>query len=317
MEGFMTFFFVLLVLFGIGTFFSGLFTVPTAKAAIVQRFGRFVRVAGAGLNFKLPWIEQVVAKVDLRVQQLDVKMETKTKDNVFVAIPVSIQYHVLPDAVYEAYYKLSDPKEQIGSFVFNVILGHVPKMNLDEAFEQQNAIATAVKQELDGVMAGFGYGIVKALVTDIIPDPKVKAAMNDINAARREQEAANARGEAEKILKVKQAEAEAMSKQLQGQGIANQRKAIIEGLRESVETFKASVEGTSAKDVMMLVLLTQYFDTLKEIGASAHSNTIMMPHSPGGMVDFFEQIRNAVMMGDIVGGAQQSASAPSKPGTQA
>ena len=218
MAGFMTFLFVLLIIFGIGTFFSGLFTVPTAKAAIVQRFGKFVRVAGAGLNFKVPWIEQVVAKVDLRVQQLDVKMETKTKDNVFVAIPVSIQYHVLPDAVYEAYYKLSDPKEQIGSFVFNVILGHVPKMNLDEAFEQQNAIATAVKQELDGVMAGFGYGIVKALVTDIIPDPKVKAAMNDINAARREQEAANARGEAEKILKVKQAEAEAHEQAASGTG---------------------------------------------------------------------------------------------------
>jgi len=307
MEGLMTVFFVLLILFGIGTFFSGLFTVATAKAAVVQRFGRFVRIAGPGLNFKLPWVEQVVARVDLRVQQLDVKMETKTKDNVFVSIPVSVQYHVLPDRVYEAYYKLSDPKEQIGSFVFNVILGHVPKMILDEAFEQQNDIATAVKQELDGVMAGFGYGIVKALVTDIIPDPKVKAAMNDINAARREQEAANARGEAEKILKVKQAEAEAMSKQLQGQGIANQRKAIIDGLRESVETFKASVEGTSAKDVMMLVLLTQYFDTLKEIGASAHSNTIMMPHSPGGMVDFFEQVRNAVMLGDIVGGSQQVA----------
>jgi regulator of protease activity HflC (stomatin/prohibitin superfamily) len=242
---------------------------------------------------------------------------TKTKDNVFVAIPVSIQYHVLPDAVYEAYYKLSDPKEQIGSFVFNVILGHVPKMNLDEAFEQQNAIATAVKQELDGVMAGFGYGIVKALVTDIIPDPKVKAAMNDINAARREQEAANARGEAEKILKVKQAEAEAMSKQLQGQGIANQRKAIIEGLRESVEAFKASVEGTTAKDVMMLVLLTQYFDTLKEIGASARSNTIMMPHSPGGMTDFFEQIRKAVILGDLAGNASQAPVAPVRPATPA
>ncbi|HTS71374.1 MAG TPA: SPFH domain-containing protein [Terriglobia bacterium] len=316
MEGFITFLVVIVILFGIGTFFSGFFTVATAKAAVVQRFGKFVRVAGAGLNFKLPWIEKVAAKVDLRVQQLDVRMETKTKDNVFVAIPVSVQYHVLPDRVYEAFYKLSDPKEQIGSFVFNVILGHVPKMNLDEAFEQQNAIATAVKQELDGVMAGFGYGIVKALVTDIIPDPKVKAAMNDINAARREQEAANARGEAEKILKVKQAEAEAMSKQLQGQGIANQRKAIIDGLRESVETFKASVEGTSAKDVMTLVLLTQYFDTLKEIGASAHSNTIMMPHSPGGMVDFFDQIRNAVVLGEAVGDARGAAMTSAKPGAQ-
>ena len=313
MEGLMTVLFVLLILFGIGTFFSGLFTVATAKAAVVQRFGRFVRIAGAGLNFKLPWIEQVVARVDLRVQQLDVRMETKTKDNVFVSIPVSIQFHVLPDRVYEAYYKLSNPKEQIGSYVFNVILGHVPKMILDEAFEQQSAIATAVKQELDGVMAGFGYGIVKALVTDIIPDPKVKAAMNDINAARREQEAANARGEAEKILKVKQAEAEALSKQLQGQGIANQRKAIIDGLRESVETFKAGVEGTTAKDVMTLVLLTQYFDTLKEIGASAHSNTIMVPHSPGGMVDFFAQIRNAVVLGDLIGGAQQQGAAQSAP----
>src|SRR5579863_6901798 len=300
MEAFAGFLFVLLILFAIGTFFSGLFTVPTAKAAVVQRFGKFVRVAGAGLNFKVPWIEQVVAKVDLRVQQLDVKMETKTKDNVFVAIPVSIQYHVLPDAVYEAYYKLSDPREQIGSFVFNVILGHVPKMNLDEAFEQQNAIASAVKQELDGVMAGFGYGIVKALVTDIIPDPKVKAAMNDINAARREQEAANARGEAEKILKVKQAEAEAQSKQLQGQGIANQRKAIIDGLRESVELFKQGVEGATAKDVMILVLLTQYFDTLKDIGSSGHSNTILMPHSPGALKDFYDQIRNAIVLGGAV-----------------
>ena len=317
MEAFMTFLLVLVIIFGLGTVLSGFFTVATAKAAVVQRFGKFVRVAGPGLNFKLPWIEKVAAKVDLRVQQLDVKMETKTKDNVFVQIPVSVQYHVLQDRVFEAYYKLSDPKEQIASFVFNVILGHVPKMDLDEAFAQQNDIATAVKQELDGVMEGFGYGIVKALVTDIIPDPKVKAAMNDINAARREQEAANARGEAEKILKVKQAEAEAQSKQLQGQGIANQRKAIIDGLRESVEAFKASVEGTTAKDVMTLVLLTQYFDTLKEVGASAHSNTILMPHSPGGMTDFYEQIRNAVLVGDVVGGTQQSATQSTSPRTPA
>jgi len=311
MEALATVFFVVLILFAFGTVLSGLFTVATAKAAVVQRFGRFVRVAGPGLNFKLPWVEQVAAKVDLRVQQLDVKMETKTKDNVFVQIPVSVQYHVLADRVFEAYYKLSDPKEQIASFVFNVILGHVPKMNLDEAFERQNDIAVAVKQELDGVMAGFGYGIVKALVTDIIPDPKVKAAMNDINAARREQEAANARGEAEKILKVKQAEAEAQSKQLQGQGIANQRKAIIDGLRESVELFKAGVEGATAKDVMVLVLLTQYFDTLKDIGASAHSNTILMPHTPSALTDYYDQIRNAIILGGAVTSAQPASGAGS------
>lgn len=309
MEGFIGFLFVVAILFGIGTFFGGFFTVPTAKAAVVQRFGKFVRVAGAGLNFKMPWIEKVVSRVDLRVQQLDLKMETKTKDNVFVQIPVSIQYHVLPDRVYEAFYKLSDPKEQIGSYVFNVILGHVPKMILDEAFERQSDIAVAVKQELDGVMEGFGYGIVKALVTDIIPDQKVKAAMNDINAARREQEAANARGEAEKILKVKQAEAEAQSKQLQGQGIANQRKAIIDGLRESVELFKQGVEGATAKDVMILVLLTQYFDTLKDIGASSHSNTVLMPHSPGALKDFYSQIQNAIVLGGAVTSAQAEGAA--------
>jgi regulator of protease activity HflC (stomatin/prohibitin superfamily) len=202
---------------------------------------------------------------------------------------------VLPDKVYEAFYKLSRPEQQIESYVFNVILGHVPKMNLDEAFEQQSAIAIAVKQELDEVMAGFGYGIVKALVTDIVPDEKVKLAMNDINAAQREQVAANARGEAEKILKVKQAEAEAASKALQGKGIADQRKAIIDGLRSSVEMFQQGVEGTSAKDVMALVLMTQYFDTLREIGASARANTLMIPHSPGGLNDFFDQLRGSFM----------------------
>jgi regulator of protease activity HflC (stomatin/prohibitin superfamily) len=313
MEAFIGFLVIVAFLVGIGTFFGLYFTVSTAKAAVVQRFGKFVRVAGAGLNFKMPWIEKVVSRVDLRVQQLDLKMETKTKDNVFVQIPVSIQYHVLPDRVYEAYYKLSDPKEQIGSYVFNVILGHVPKMILDEAFERQSDIAVAVKQELDGVMEGFGYGIVKALVTDIIPDAKVKAAMNDINAARREQEAANARGEAEKILKVKQAEAEAQSKQLQGQGIANQRKAIIDGLRESVELFKQGVEGATAKDVMVLVLLTQYFDTLKDIGSGSHSNTILMPHSPGALKDFYDQIRNAIVLGGAVNSAQFEGSAAKGP----
>jgi len=285
--------FLLLVLL---TVLSGFFTVDTQTAAIVQRFGRFMRVAGPGLNFKTPWIENVVARLDLRVQQHDVQVETKTKDNVFVKIPVAVQYHVLPDKVYEAFYRLSLPQQQIESYVFNVVLGHVPKMNLDEAFEQQSSIALAVKQELDEVMAGFGYGIVKALVTDIIPDDKVKLAMNDINAAQREQVAANARGEAEKILKVKQAEAEAASKALQGKGIADQRKAIIDGLRESVELFQRGVEGSSAKDVMAMVLMTQYFDTLREIGASGKSNTIMMPHSPGGLNDFFDQLRSSFIV---------------------
>jgi regulator of protease activity HflC (stomatin/prohibitin superfamily) len=214
-----------------------------------------------------------------------------------VKIPVSVQYHVIPDKVYEAFYKLANPRQQISSYVFNVILGHVPKMILDDAFLQQSDIAVAIKEGLDDVMKTYGYAIDQALVTDIEPDEKVKAAMNEINAAQREQVAASARGEAEKILKVKQAEAEAESKALQGQGIANQRKAIINGLKDSVEAFAQAVEGSTPKDVMMLVLVTQYLDTMKEIGTSGKSNTILMSHSPAAVGDLFQQMQDAIMIG--------------------
>lgn len=290
-------FYGVVALFALGTILSGFFQVMTAEAAVIQRMGKFERVATAGMNFKLPWLDQIAGRVDLRVQQLALDVETKTKDNVFVKIPVSVQYHVIPDKVYEAFYKLANPKQQISSYVFNMILGHVPKMNLDDAFLQQSDIAIAIKQGLDDVMQTYGYAIDQALVTDIQPDEKVKAAMNEINAAQREQVAASARGEAEKILKVKQAEAEAESKALQGQGIANQRKAIIEGLKQSIEAFSAAVEGTTAKDVMMLVLVTQYLDTIKEIGASDKSNTLFMSHSPAAMGDLFKQLQDAVMIG--------------------
>jgi regulator of protease activity HflC (stomatin/prohibitin superfamily) len=281
----------------LGTILSGFFQVHTAEAAVVQRMGKFQRVAGAGINFKLPWLDQIAGRIDLRVQQLALDVETKTKDNVFVKIPVSVQYHVIPDHVYEAYYKLANPRQQISSYVFNVILGHVPKMNLDDAFPQQSDIAVAIKQGLDDVMRTYGYAIDQALVTDIPPDDKVKAAMNEINAAQREQVAATARGEAEKILKIKQAEAEAESKALQGQGIANQRKAIIEGLKDSVEAFSKAVEGSTPKDVMMLVPVTQYLDTMKEIGANDRSNTILMSHSPGAVSDLYRQMQDAIMIG--------------------
>jgi regulator of protease activity HflC (stomatin/prohibitin superfamily) len=259
--------------------------------------GKFAGVANAEINFKLPWLDQIAGRIDLRAQQLALDVETKTKDNVFVKIPVSVQYHVIPEKVYEAFYKLANPKQQISSYVFNVILGHVPKMILDDAFLQQSDIAVAIKEGLDDVMRTYGYAIDQALVTDIEPDEKVKAAMNEINAAQREQVAASARGEAEKILKVKQAEAEAESKALQGQGIANQRKAIIEGLKQSVEAFSAAVEGTTPKDVMMLVLVTQYLDTMKEIGANDKSNTIFVSHSPAAVGDLFRQMQDAVMIG--------------------
>ena len=296
-SGFEVFLYGLLVLFAIGTILSGFFQVRTAEAVVIQRMGKFLRVANAGVNFKLPWLDQIAGRIDLRVQQLALDVETKTKDNVFVKIPVSVQYHVIPEKVYEAFYKLANPKQQISSYVFNVILGHVPKMILDDAFLQQSDIAIAIKEGLDDVMKTYGYAIDQALVTDIEPDEKVKAAMNDINAAQREQVAATARGEAEKILKVKQAEAEAQSKALQGQGIANQRKAIIEGLKDSVEAFSKAVEGSTPHDVMMLVLVTQYLDTMKEIGASDKSNTVFVSHSPAAIGDLFRQIQEAIMIG--------------------
>jgi regulator of protease activity HflC (stomatin/prohibitin superfamily) len=284
-------FFVLFAVFG------SFFTVRTAEVAIVTRFGQFLNIAEPGLNWKMPFIDTVAGRISLRINQITLTMETKTKDNVFVTIPISVQNRVRPEKVYDAYYKLSNPAEQIQSYVEQVILGHVPGMTLDEVFASQSGIASAVKKELDADMAGFGYEIVNVLVTDIVPDAKVKSAMNDINAAQREQVAA-ARGESEKILVVKKAEAEAESKALQGQGIANQRKAIIEGLQTSIEQFQKVVGGTSTADVMQLVLITQYFDTLKSIGESDKTNTLFLSHSPGSVKDMSDQIMQSMIVAE-------------------
>jgi regulator of protease activity HflC (stomatin/prohibitin superfamily) len=281
------------------TFILGsFFTVNTAQVAVITRFGKFLRVADAGLNWKVPYIDSVTGLISLRVNQITLTMETKTKDNVFVTIPISVQNRVKPEKVFDAFYKLSDPVAQIKSYVEQVILGHVPGMTLDEVFASQSSIAAAVKQELDADMSTFGYEIVNVLVTDIIPDSKVKSAMNDINAAQREQVAAAARGEAEKILVVKKAEAESESKALQGQGIANQRRAIIEGLQTSVEQFQKAVNGASAMEVMQLVLVTQYFDTLKSIGENDKTNTLFLPHSPATVREVSDQIMNAMLVAE-------------------
>ncbi len=280
---------VFIVIAALSLISASTFTVRTMEVAVIERFSKFNRTEGPGFHFKIPFIESVY-RVDLQVQQAVIKVDTKTSDNVFVRIPVSVQYQVLQDKVFDAYYKLSKPIEQIDSYVFNAILGHVPTMTLDEMFAKQASISAAVKTELDADMAGFGYSILKALVTDIIPDDKVKGAINDINAAQREQEAAKARGEAEKILKVKAAEAEAESKALQGQGVAKQRKAIIDGLKESIDDFTKTLPGSDASDVMKTVLLTQYFDTLREIGSAGKSTTILLPNSPGSVGDFMTQL---------------------------
>jgi regulator of protease activity HflC (stomatin/prohibitin superfamily) len=275
---------------------SSFFTVNTAEVAVITRFGKFLRAADPGLNWKRPFFDTVAGMVSLRVNQISLTMETKTKDNVFVTIPISVQNRVRPEKVYDAFYKLSDPTAQIKSYVEQVILGHVPGMTLDEVFASQSSIAAAVKQELDADMATFGFEIVNVLVTDIVPDQKVKSAMNDINAAQREQVAANARGEAEKILVVKKAEAEAESKALQGQGIANQRKAIIEGLQVSIEQFQKVVDGASSRDVMQLVMVTQYFDTLKSIGENDKTNTLFLAHSPSAVKEVSDQIFESMLV---------------------
>ena len=292
---------VILLLLVLYLIFGSFFTVATAQVAVVTRFGKFMRVAQAGLNWKVPLIDAVQGRMSLRVQQIKLQMETKTQDNVFVAIPISVQTQVRAEAVYDAIYKLTDPASQIQSYVEQVILGHVPGMTLDEVFANQSSIALAVKKELDADMTGFGYEIVNVLVTDIIPDDKVKSAMNDINAAQREQVAASARGEAEKILVVKRAEAEAESKALQGHGIANQRKAIIEGLKDSIKEFQSVVDGTSTTEVMQLVLVTQYFDTIKSIGELDKTNTLFLSHSPGAVQDIGQQIMQAMIAAEKAG----------------
>jgi regulator of protease activity HflC (stomatin/prohibitin superfamily) len=304
---------VIVILFALSVVFGSFFTVETAQVAIVQRLGKFARVAGPGLNWKTPFLETVVQRLSMKVQQFEVQVETKTQDNVFVQIPVSIQYKIIPEGVESAFYKLSDPVKQIESMVYNVVLGHVPKMKLDDTFLNQADIASDLRDNLDASMKEYGYSIVKVLISDIVPDPKVKAAMNDINAAQREREATVSRAETNKLLLVKQAEAEAESKRLQGEGIANQRKAIIAGLKDSVEDFAKTVPGSTPQDVMQLVLMTQYFDTLKEIAANDHSNTILIPHTPNTMTDLFSQIRTAIITGNEMGKHPDVPTAPPAP----
>jgi regulator of protease activity HflC (stomatin/prohibitin superfamily) len=277
---------------------SGFFTVQQQSRAIVERFGRYLKTAKPGLNFKVPYIDYVVQRVSLRVQQLPVEVETKTLDNVFVKLLVAVQFRVTEGSEADSYYKLQDHVEQIKSFVLDVVRAKVPKMTLDEVFEKKDDVGLAVKSELDASMKIYGFEIPNALVTDVNPADNVKAAMNDIQTQQRLQIAAAAKGEANKILVIKNAEAEAESKRLQGEGIAKERRAIVDGLRESIAAFTDQIGGVSAPDVLKLVLLTQYFDTMKEIGVSSGSKVIFMPHSPGGMTDIAEQLQTAIIAGN-------------------
>lgn len=296
----MIFFLMLLLTLGLALVFGTFFTVEQQSSYVIERFGKFIRLCNPGLNFKIPLIEQISGKVSLRIMQLNVEIETKTLDDVFVKIITAVQYRILPQKIYEAFYTLDNAESQIQSFVFDVVRARVPKIKLDDVFSKKDEIANVVKEELKEVMNEFGYDIVKALVTDINPDAKVKIAMNEINEAQRLRIAAMERGEAEKILKVKQAEAEAESKILQGKGVSGQRKAIIDGLKESLSHFQESVRGSETIDVMTLILMVQYFDTLKDMGMHGKMSTILIPHSPSALQDLYQQIRNAVITGGQV-----------------
>lgn len=277
-----------------------IFTVDQQTFKVVERFGKFSKICHSGLNFKIPFIDKIAGYDSFRIQQLDVPVETKTKDNVFVVIKISVQFHIIKEKAFDAFYKLYSAEPQITSYVFDVVRAKVPTLILDDVFEKKEEIALSVTSELKDTMEEFGYFIVQALVTDIDPDEKVKQSMNEINAQQRLRIAANEKGEADKILLVKASEAEAESKRLQGEGIANQRKAIIQGLKESVEEFEQVIEGATAQDVMNLVLMTQYFDTLKEIGGSSKSNVILVPSSPDGFQDIASQIQKAMIVADKV-----------------
>ncbi|KAF9663644.1 hypothetical protein SADUNF_Sadunf17G0072900 [Salix dunnii] len=285
----------------------GCIQVDQSNVAITEQFGKFDDVLEPGCHC-LPWCfgYQVAGGLSLRVQQLDVRCETKTKDNVFVTVVASVQYRAMAEKASDAFYKLSNTKAQIQAYVFDVIRASVPKLQLDATFEQKNDIAKAVEDELEKAMSAYGFQIVQTLIVDIEPDINVKRAMNEINAAARLRVAANEKAEAEKILQIKRAEGEAESKYLSGLGIARQRQAIVDGLRDSVLAFSENVPGTSAKDVMDMVLVTQYFDTMKEIGASSKSSSVFIPHGPGAVRDIASQIRDGLLQGNSAQQYQKS-----------
>ena len=253
---------------------SGLFIVKQQSSAIVERFGRFLVVRRPGLHIKIPLVDRIAGRLSLRILQLDVIVETKTKDDVFVKLKVSVQYKVIEDKVYDAFYKLDYPQDQITSYVFDVVRAEVPKMILDDVFEKKDEIANAVKSELNDAMSNYGYDIIKALVTDIDPDAEVKTAMNKINAAERQKVAAQYEGDAARILIVEKAKAEAESKRLQGQGIADQRREIARGLEESVDVLNNV--GINSQEASALIVVTQHYDTLQSIGEETNSNLILL-----------------------------------------
>ncbi len=272
------FIFIPIIFFSLIILISSFFIVKQQTATVIERFGKFQSIRQSGLQMKIPLVDRIAGRLSLKIQQLDVIIETKTLDDVFVRLKVSVQYMVVKDNVYDAFYKLEYPHDQITSFVFDVVRAEVPKMKLDDVFVKKDDIAIAVKRDLQEYMSDYGYDIIKTLVTDIDPDAQVKAAMNRINASEREKIAAQFEGDAARILIVEKAKAEAESKRLQGQGIADQRREIARGLEESVEVLNKV--GINSQEASALIVVTQHYDTLQAIGGETNSNLILLPNSP-------------------------------------
>ncbi len=286
-------------------FLSSFFTVKQQTSVIIERFGKFNSIRNSGLQLKIPVIDRVAGRVNLRIQQLDVIIETKTKDNVFVKLKVSVQFKVLQDKVYEAFYKLEYPHDQITSYVFDVVRAEVPKLKLDDVFERKDDIAIAVKRELNEAMSTYGYDIINTLITDIDPDIQVKNAMNRINAADREKTAAEYEAEASRIRIVAKAKAEAESKRLQGQGIADQRREIARGLVESVDVLNKV--GINSQEASALIVVTQHYDTLQSIGSDTNSNLILLPNSPQAGSEMLNNMVASFTASNQVGEAMKKA----------
>lgn len=293
-----------LIIFGLILFFTAFFTVKQQTSVVIERFGKFISIRNSGLQMKVPVIDRIAGRVNLRIQQLDVIIETQTKDNVFVKMKVSVQFKVIQEKVYEAFYKLEYPHDQITAYVFDVVRAEVPKLILDDVFVRKDDIAIAVKRELNEAMTTYGYDIINTLVTDIDPDIQVKNAMNRINAAEREKTAAEYESEAQRIRIVAKAKAEAESKRLQGQGIADQRREIARGLVESVN--QLNEVGINSQEASALIVVTQHYDTLHAIGADTHSNLILLPNSPQAATDMLNNMVASFAASNQIGEAMKT-----------
>ena len=297
------FVFIPVIFFGLIILISAFFIVKQQTAVVIERFGKFESIRHSGLQLKIPLVDRVAGRLSLKIQQLDVIVETKTLDDVFVRLKVSVQYKVIRDKVYDAFYKLDYPHDQITSYVFDVVRAEVPKMKLDDVFVKKDDIAIAVKTELNEAMLNYGYDIIKTLVTDIDPDSQVKAAMNRINAAEREKVAAQYEGDAARILIVEKAKAEAESKRLQGQGIADQRRETARGLEESVEVLNKV--GINSQEASALIVVTQHYDTLQAIGEETNSNLILLPNSPQAGSDMLNNMVASFTASNQIGEAMK------------